>query len=720
MHDQYFAINDSPLQRRFRRMAPMPIGCVFVEWPGMTLDAMRGHFRLMRELGYTCLKQLGTCPGTDRKAVMHAALDEGIIPWWYGEACFEEPTPELLRELGIAETTAIDQVLEHPVYRERQLSLMRARIDRGEAPAAKTNLQAGVSQGATPFEPMPLSIGTDLDPAFEPRFLAWLRERYRTPQALADAWNLHHYDIADGSGMTSLCWVAWDDVRDNWRKLKIKEYRHLIDLLLFKAHDRNQGLVAAAESHHARDPLVPFRAGGEMGCFLPFAARATDMEGIAETMRDHGSFYPSIHFAWHFEEVQYEVARTIYMQAALCTDWFKGGWAATWESTGGPQQLSGGKAWNIWRAQETPGFTCDEGTMSQLLFSYLGAGFKGVGQWCWTPRTAGWEAGEFALLDRNGAITERARRGGAIGKAMRHWRRELWDAVKEPTVGVFTDFECEAVWAAISHSGRDAFQNEPIHARIGVSRALIDANIPFEHVTARNLRAGLASRYPVIYLPAMIGFPHDLLELLTEYVRGGGRLVMDLPGCWYGTDGRLMPTGEGSAFARLFGVHLADFQYSNNRPRCIGDLPLTAWCADLTLQGAITLATYDSGAPAITEHRLGKGSAVILGWDASLQCFRPGNRAHQDLLITHTLGSLPVSHRCDTICFRLPSPTADHWFLINDGPERMVEFEPGPHSYGVWSDAVSGEVLTANTPIHVDGWSGRWIRTERLTTSSAT
>ena len=32
------------------------------------------------------------------------------------------------------------------------------------------------------------------------------------------------------------------------------------------------------------------------------------------------------------------------------------------------------------------------------------------------------------------------------------------------------------------------------------SRALIDANIPFEHVTGRNLRAGLADRYPVIYL----------------------------------------------------------------------------------------------------------------------------------------------------------------------------------------------------------------------------
>lgn len=713
MHDAYLALNDSPTQRRFRRMAPMPIGCVFVEWPGMTLDDIRGHFRRMRDLGYTCLKQLCTCPGTDRKAVMHAALDEGIIPWWYGEACFEEPTADLLSDLGIPSETAIDQILAHPAYRQRQDRLMRTRIDAGERRRHGPNLQAGVSQGNTPFEPMPLTIGTDLDPEYDERFLAWLRARYGTPQAVAEAWNLHHYGIVDGS-MDCWAWTTWDEVRAYWRSLRIKEYRHLIDLLLFKAQDRNRGVREDAAAHVAADPLAPYRAGGEMGCFLPFAARATDMEGIAEAMREVGSFYPSIHFAWHFEEVRYEVARTIYMQAALCTDWFKGGWAATWESTGGPQQLSGGKAWNVFRAQETPGFTCDAGTMSQLMFSYLGAGFKGVGQWCWTPRTAGWEAGEFALLDRNGQVTDRARRGGAIGQAMRRWRRELWDAVKEPLVGVFTDFECEAVWAAIAHSGRDKFQHEPIHARIGVSRALIDANVPFEYVTARNLRAGLARRYPIIYLPAMIGFPHDLLDALRDYVREGGRLVLDLPGCWYGTDGRLMPTGAGSVFADIFGASLDDFQYGNNRPRRIGDLDVPGWCADLTLHGAQARATYDSGAPAITEHRLGRGTAVILGWDASLQCFAPGRPAHQDALVRHTLGDLRSPYRCGTVCYRLPAPGADHWFLINDGPQRSVAFTPGPHRYSAWMDAVTGETLTLGQDVEVEGWGGRWIRTVRV------
>jgi beta-galactosidase len=196
------------------------------------------------------------------------------------------------------------------------------------------------------------------------------------------------------------------------------------------------------------------------------------MEGIARLMAGLGSFYPSIHLAWHFEEVDFEVARPVYMQASLAQDWFKGGWAATWESTGGPQQLSGGKAWTSEAAARTAGFTVDGGVMTQLMLSYLAAGFKGFGFWCWDARTAGWEAGEYALLDRRLQPTERAIQAGRIGQAARRWRDELWQARKEPLVGLFTDFENDAMWAAISVHGRDKFKHVPMQARVGAARAL--------------------------------------------------------------------------------------------------------------------------------------------------------------------------------------------------------------------------------------------------------
>ena len=82
-------------------------------------------------------------------------------------------------------------------------------------------------------------------------------------------------------------------------------------------------------------------------------------------MAEGGSFYPSIHLTWHFEELHFEVARPVYMQAAMTTDWAKGIWSATWESSGGPSWFSGGKSPFVdWAQDKTPGFTCHEGTQT--------------------------------------------------------------------------------------------------------------------------------------------------------------------------------------------------------------------------------------------------------------------------------------------------------------------------------------------------------------------
>jgi beta-galactosidase GanA len=90
-------------------------------------------------------------------------------------------------------------------------------------------------------------------------------------------------------------------------------------------------------------------------------------------------------------------------------------------------------------------------------------------------------------------------------------------------VGVLYDWENEAVWAAMSVTGRESFRLKPVEARVGVSRALINGNVPFEYVTPADIRAGLAPRYPVIYLPAMLALQTDLFGRLAEYVAQGGR-----------------------------------------------------------------------------------------------------------------------------------------------------------------------------------------------------
>ena len=96
----YDKLHDSPLQRKFRDLAPMPFGVVFLPWKGMTEQDMRRHFRLMKQLGFNNLKQTMSSPEWPEQRILEVALEEGVIPFWYGEGGWEAITPELLLKLG--------------------------------------------------------------------------------------------------------------------------------------------------------------------------------------------------------------------------------------------------------------------------------------------------------------------------------------------------------------------------------------------------------------------------------------------------------------------------------------------------------------------------------------------------------------------------------------------------------------------------------------------
>ncbi len=546
-------------------------------------------------------------------------------------------------------------------------------------------------------------------------FREWVKKQYKSIGELSNAWNQYEVGICDKPYKT------WEDF-DNDPLVKTipgsdeiipsagREYGQVRDILRFKA---DMNLEFIRQTVVPDFPEQPVRAGGEMGLFLPFASRGTDMEGIAETMKDRGSFYPSIHLAWHFEETDYEVARCIYMQSSIANDWFKGGWAATWESTGGPQQFSGGKGWDSKGQEGTAGYTVNAGTMSQLLLSYLAGGFKGVGLWSWNYRRAGWESGEYALLNRQNEPGERAIRAGQIAKAADKYRDELWTAHKEPVVGVFVNWDNEAIWSAVAGPNRTHFKNYPVQARIGISRALVNANIPWEHVTPSDLKAGLGARYKVIYLPAQIAINENLFPLFKEYVKQGGRLVLDAPGGWWDEHGKVLNTGKGSAFERIFGASISDFQYSNNVPRKISDQTLSGFVFELTPSKAQVIEKFHTGEPSVTENKLGKGSALILAADASFSMKNRGNVVMEEWTLRHALRGLKIPYTCpNAIVYRLAAPEADHYFFINDDDSKSSSLKFTEYKYKSITDVLTGEQLNTES-IPLESHSGKWIRCEK-------
>jgi beta-galactosidase len=686
----------------------------------MSDDDIRGHFRLMRELGFTALKQCQTCRGTDVRRVMHMAMDEGIIPFWFGEAGWEDPTPEHLESLGIDRDMPIEKLRENETWLERQERLMRERIDRVGTPVKDQPLPPGVT--VPPMPGVALSFDNQLGDEHVPLFIDWLKNQYVDIESLNQAWNLHHCMI-DGPGGTEgtmpgqpAGWSSWDALADDVQRAcneDLKEFRRNRDVLRFKADLYLDHVRARVSRARAIDPDAPQRAGGEMGLFLPFASRGTDMAGIAEVMTEHGSFYPSIHLAWHFEETGFEYLRPMYMQASIAADWFKGGWSATWESTGGPQQLTGFDAPFVPAMKDqVPGFTVDENVMTQLMFSWIAGGFRGFGLWSWNVRTAGWEAGEYGLLDRNDRPTGRARAAGRIGQACRRYRDELWQADKQPTVGIFVDWDNEAIWASVSRCSRSMLAGQAVRARIGTARALIDANIPFEHVTADDLRSGLAKRYPVLHLPAVLAIASDLWPIFNEYVQDGGRLVLEAPGGWFDTFGRLLDTDDGSDFEQLFGCRIADFQYSrdSNRQWSIDSRPINGSIAELQPTSCSTLATFDSGEPAVTVNHHGQGAAVMLAYEASAHCLKPNPTAQTDL-VAQLLGGLTTPFTCtNAIAYRLVTPAAEHYFLLNDSAEPITaSMDCRDSRCADWCDAITDEPLRQQS-ISILPHTGRWVR----------
>lgn len=712
---------ETPMQRKLRKMAPMPIGAVFLPWPGMTEEAAREEFRRMRETGITCLKQTMPLPpewSTER--ILNLALDEGIIPFWYAEGGWEEITPELLKKVGLDPDMDIDEAMEHPDMIAYQKEVIRRQIGAKTGKSAVA-MAAKKAKKAASRETTPGVVGDvrghDIHADAVPAFVEWLKEQYGDVETLRKAWNVEHVGLAG----RMLEWESWDDVAAGLdTDVSARDYRNTRDRMRFRADTYLKEYIQAAVDHQQRiDPNVPVRAGGEMGIFLPFASRGTDMEGIARVMREGGSFYPSIHLTWHFEETRYEIARPVYMQAAMTSDWGKGIWNASWESTGGPSWFSGGKSPFVkWAQDKTPGHTDHAGMQTILMLSWLAAGYRGFGLWTWNARTAGWEAGEFTILDRNNELTDRGRRVGAIGKGARKYRRELWNSDKEPRVGVLQDWENEAMWAAMTVIGREHYKSEPIRARIGASRALINGNIPWEHVTARQLADGLGPRYACIYVPAFIALSERLRKDLIAYVEQGGRVVMDLPSAYLDEYGRVLYTGEGTDFEKLFGVKLREYTYSRevNTTFCLRGEALEGFTAELTPTTARVLAEYDDrGKAAITENKLGKGTAVLLGCQASLNCHLPGNDRYENLIREFSVDAPALPYRCDDlIVYRQVAPGADHYFLINDtGREVTAKLEIREGAAGAAEEVMTGEPVADLSAIAVPPEDGKWIRVAR-------
>ena len=276
---------------------------------------MREHFRTMRRLGFTALTDIRPVPGWEKERIALLAIDAGLVPWWYGEAGWDAVTPGLRKLTKIEADAPMSVVRDNERIIAYQSAAMKKRVER--------IIQAKLA-GNVPHSQAPAYISNLGKPGIElPRndrrmFVQWCQLRYGTVETLNKVYNLHHHGLGQP-------FQSWEDFAKRWPYLPRRELRLSRDIFRFKAERRLERTKEWAAELKAFDASIPFRAGGEMDVLYPTPYWGVDMEGIADVMNDAGSFTPSIHLAWDFNEVEHEIARPAYIQASLAADIFKGG-----------------------------------------------------------------------------------------------------------------------------------------------------------------------------------------------------------------------------------------------------------------------------------------------------------------------------------------------------------------------------------------------------------
>jgi beta-galactosidase len=691
----YRALNDSPMQRRLREEKRWFAGVVY--WKPGDYDAaqLKNEFRRIREMGFNVVRfhsaepeelEGGGYDFTRTDNWMNAALESGLQ---VAHPCHPgKPSDRLLARHGITPEAYKASWLDDSASLAVLEEIVAAFVSRYRSHPALFCWGAGGEPGFGGY-----GLKLDYD---QRRFGEWLKEKYGTLEELDHAWALYP---EKGKPVVSSFEEAWKYVPDPGDKpgfddilpFSARKYGPVRDMLRYQTEKtlaRAQVLTRLIRKYDSDHPII-------IGSHQMLLNQAYFRWDSGQWARIADLHFSSIHLAWHFELVKGEVDRPVYMTARLTRDYFKDGWTSAYETTGGAVQFDG------------YGNAITPGLMRRLVLSYLAAGNVNVAFWTWNHRPGGWEAGEYGMTSFSGALTSWAEETGKIVRAMNQYHEELWEARHQVKVGLVQCWDNEAIYLQeaerhdmLGMPGRFAngVKNLPPRAYIGLARALINHKIPYEYVTTQELLEGIALYYPVLYLPHLRAVPQAVMEVLIEYVKRGGRLVADVQVAFENEHGIMHPAGAGGLQERAFGAYIDMIHDTRTNPISLNGFSIDGFYGDLVPTNARVLARFDNGQPAVTETQLGRGSAVLIGFDAARMCFEPGNTAVEAWLASLSMGNDRLEWECDApMAFRLSAPGADHYFLLNDGVARAALLKVFDRVYA------SGEYVIEERPIDLNG-----------------
>ncbi len=413
-------------------------------------------------------------------------------------------------------------------------------------------------------------------------FREWLKARYRTLEALNEAW---------GTTFWSQIYSDWDEINPPRRAPYLVNPSQELDFHRFSSDALLECFEAEQVILKQHTPDIPVTTNF-MGFFKPcdywkWASR--------EDVVSHDS-YP--------DPSDPEAP----MEAAISFDLMR--------------SLAQGRSWLLmeqassyvnWRAQNVPK---RPGQMRLWSYQAVARGADGVMFFQWRASQAGAEKFHSALVPHGPPQDSRVwGEARDLGRELKKLDAVL-DTRVQASVGVVFDW---ANWWALELPPKPSADLRMMEQLKAYYQPLFQANISVDFVRPQDD----LSDYRLVMIPNLYLVAGHVPDSFERFVSSGGTLVMGFFSGIADDRDHIWPGGYPAPFRRLLGIRIDEFGALAGRQELEVEFAggerggSDLWADPIELEGAEALVTYAGGPlrgrPALTRNRLGKGTVYYVG-----------------------------------------------------------------------------------------------------------
>jgi beta-galactosidase len=435
------------------------------------------------------------------------------------------------------------------------------------------------------------------NPSTQARFRKWLKEKYKTLDALNAAWYR--------------TFTSWDQVEAP-RFPTILSYTDYIDWRMFIDHKLEGDLALRVGAIKAHDESHPVTSHSDAPSLF---TSPTDGYGEPDDFRMSASadFYGTSMYPKHSESTQpwsdgkldtaLDFSRSAghSLKKGFWIGELQAGQGATGMRIAAPVTAEDETFW-IWQA-------VSHGAREFAVFS-------------WYPMSSGFESNGYGLINLDGTLTERAHAAGQAARVIGKHASSLLQATPAPAqIGILYNrlsYMVGGSQPSLSKLGR-----APIDSALGLHLAFAQKQIPVDFVSTQQAAGGQLAQYKILFVPFPVMLSADVADGIRHFAENGGTLVAEARLAWNNERGFASDTIPGIGLDKVFGTREKLIRPVDRPEITIGasaDLPTEGTASGAAFEeeleaypGAHVLGHFADGAPAVVENSFGKGKTILIG-----------------------------------------------------------------------------------------------------------